>query len=168
MIGIGLRTLHFTLKWARHGECREAGFKLNRQKTLAQKFSSFRNLFGEKKTWIASWGARKIFMHAENNAKRWCSSTRHNPRSVGLTSVPLSLSSFLQEYYFRLRCLVVKVVLPVATECYTQWYGSIHLTWRAKQQGYVFLWMAYRRNFYEWHTHVTSPLVICITLYPFH
>ena len=98
-----------------------------------------------KKTWIASWGARKIFMHAENNAKRWCSSTRHNPRSVGLTSVPLSLSSFLQEYYFRLRCLVVKVVLPATQQCYTQWYGSIHLTWRAKQQVYVFLWIAYRK-----------------------
>ena len=126
------------------------------KRTLAQKFSSFWNLFGKKKTWIASWGARKIVMHAENNAKRWCSSTRHNPRSVGLTSVPLSLSSFLQEYYFRLRCLVVKVVLPATQQCYTQWYGSIHLTWRAKQQVYVFLWIAYRK---------ISSLVIYVSIY---
>ena len=102
----------FWIAFLDDNECQAAGIKLRKEKTeggprakkisrrrrkkrrtTSQKFSACLPEISWQKTWIASWGARSIFMHAENNAKRWCSSTRHNPRSVGLTSVPLSLSS---------------------------------------------------------------------------
>ena len=114
------------------------------KRTLAQKFSSFWNLFGKKKHELLhevrgrSSCMRKIMPRGD--------APLQDIIHALLGSLPFPfLSSFLQEYYFRLRCLVVKVVLPATQQCYTQWYGSIHLTRRAKQQVYVLLWIAYRK-----------------------